>query len=64
MRPEERIPRILEKLEEYWREHQDLRLGQILSNFSIEVMNDADPFYMEDDDFEDLLEEKIEKGEM
>lgn len=64
MRPKDRIPRILENLEEYWKEHPDLRLGQILSNFSREIRNDSDPYYMEDWEFENLLSEKIEKGEV
>jgi uncharacterized protein YihD (DUF1040 family) len=41
----ERIPEVLEAVEEEWREHPDLRLGQLLWTIA-----DSDPFGMEDSD--------------
>ncbi len=32
MRPIERIPKILKRLEEVWKKNPDLRLGQLISN--------------------------------
>jgi hypothetical protein len=48
-RPPERIDTVLSELESYWKEHPDLRLGQIISNISNKNGFGDDPFYMEDD---------------
>jgi len=50
-----RIPRLLEKIENYWTKNPDLRLGQILDNFATE--STIPVFYYEDD----LLESKLDK---
>jgi hypothetical protein len=41
----ERIPEVLEAIEEEWHEHPDLRLGQLLWTIA-----DGDPFGIEDSD--------------
>ncbi len=46
MREPARIARMLSALEHYWRRYPDLRLGQIVGNFS----TGTDPYYIEDDD--------------
>lgn len=55
MRNPKRIPKILNKIEEIWKEYPDLRLGQLISN-----MSDRSPwplFYIEDDELIERLEE-------
>jgi hypothetical protein len=47
-----RIGLMLSALEHYWRRYPDLRLGQIVGNFS----RGTDPYYIEDDDLIALLE--------
>lgn len=49
-RDEERIPTVIEELEEFWKENPDLRLAQIISNASQERSFGKDPFYMEDNE--------------
>lgn len=49
-RNSERIPEVLDAVEEEWREHPDLRLGQLLSNIA-----GGDPCLLEDD----VLMEKL-----
>jgi hypothetical protein len=39
-----RIPRIVKKLEEFWKKHPDLRLGQLIVNASCSI----DPFFAAD----------------
>ena len=51
-----RIERILDALWEYWTEHPDLRLGQIISN-ATPVRQDV--FYLSDDHLEKWLEDAI-----
>ena len=58
MRNPERIPEILKELEEFWEQVPDWRLGQVISNFSYELMGNNDPFYMEDKDLLELLKNK------
>jgi uncharacterized protein YihD (DUF1040 family) len=57
MRDIERIDVLLKLLKDYWKQNQDLRLGQILSI----VAKDKDVFYIEDDNFIEWLEENIYK---
>lgn len=45
MRDIKRIPKILKRLEKLWKEHPDLRLGQLILN----VHRDPCLYYMEDD---------------
>jgi len=47
-RDPERIDEVLEELEEYWKEHPDLRLGQIISNISQHRCGFSDPYYISD----------------
>lgn len=57
-RDEERIPTVLEELEEFWEENPDLRLAQIISNASQERGYGDDVFYMEDEDLLRYLRNK------
>ncbi len=64
MRDPKRIPEILAALGEYWMNHPDLRLGQIVSNMV--PLNPGstiipDPFYMEDEVFLKKLQETLDK---
>lgn len=56
MRPVERIPKLLTLLEKYWRMYPDLRLGQIISNFT---PHGCDPFYNEDDELIAILQKEV-----
>ena len=58
MRNPERISKIIKELERFWEENPDWRLGQIISNFSYEIMGNNDPFYLEDTDLLELLKQK------
>lgn len=57
-RDEERIPTVLEELEEFWEENPDLRLAQIISNASQERGHGDDVFYMEDEELVRYLRNK------
>lgn len=48
MRDPKRIQPLLAALTEYWTQHPDWRLGQIVCNCGREIGH-WDPFYMEDD---------------
>ena len=61
MRDPNRIPEILKELEEFWKQSPDWRLGQVISNFSYELMGNNDPFYMEDKDLLEILKQKNKK---
>lgn len=61
MRNPERIQEVLKELEEFWKQVPDWRLGQVISNFSYELMGNNDPFYMEDDKLLELLQSKNKK---
>ena len=58
MRNPDRIPEVLKELEKLWEQVPDWRLGQVISNFSYELMGNNDPFYMEDKDLLELLKNK------
>lgn len=47
-----RISPVIRKLEEVWREHPDLRLGQLLINCA----GDKDLFNLEDDELMEAME--------
>ena len=50
MRDPERITHILQKLERYWVQHPDLRLGQLIENAkAMATRSEIDTFYVEDD---------------
>lgn len=61
MRNPDRIPEILKELEDFWKQVSDWRLGQVISNFSYELMGNNDPFYMEDKDLLEILKQKNKK---
>ena len=61
MRNPERIPEVLKELEKFWEQVPDWRLGQVISNFSYEIMGSNDPFYMEDKDLLEILKQKNKK---
>lgn len=61
MRDPNRIQEVLKELEEFWKQVPDWRLGQVISNFSYELMGNNDPFYMEDKDLLTTLKQKNEK---
>ena len=58
MRNPERILEVLKELEKFWEQVPDWRLGQVISNFSYELMGNNDPFYMEDTDLLELVKNK------
>jgi len=53
MRDPNRIPRVLKKVEKFWKKYPNLRLGQLLMIFS----EGNDCFYIEDN----ILEKKLDK---
>lgn len=55
-REPDRIDGVLEELEDYWKEHPDLRLGQIIVH--IAERERIDPFYIEDYHLHQKLKEK------
>jgi hypothetical protein len=57
MRDPKRIPRICRKLKEAWMKHPDQRLGQFISNLLGPGPHDV--FFLEDDDWEELIDEVI-----
>ena len=58
MRDPARIKPFLNKLEKYWLEHPDLRLGQVISNTKFFCKTKTELFYVEDD----LLEEGFDNA--
>lgn len=62
MRDPKRITKILDELEEYWNNHPNWRLGQLLSNLSYELSGSNDPFFIEDEALLDILKLKNEKN--
>lgn len=64
VRDEERIDDVLLELEEYWKEHPQLRLAQIITNISIEKGIGPDPYNMEDDTLLNELEFKNENNQV
>ena len=53
MRDKERIRPLLERLEKIWKEHPDLRLGQLILN----VVRDPALYYLEDEEIINSIEE-------
>jgi predicted Zn-dependent protease with MMP-like domain len=63
-RDPDRIPRVLDAIEDYWQEHPDLRLGQLLCILASDAgHDDGDPFHLEDSELERLLTQKTEHQE-
>lgn len=59
MRDISRIPRIIAQLEHCWLKAPDMRAGQLIENIrSFSGIDDL--YYIEDDDFETLLDEFYE----
>lgn len=71
MRDIARIPRILKLIYKYWSKHPDYRFGQLMYNIMmrmpevVQVSRDCavgiDPFYLEDDKFEEYLKILVEE---
>ena len=61
MRDPARINKLLELIKQYWHEHPDLRIGQVL--FSLTYPCTTDIFYVEDDMFIKTLEKKLEEND-
>lgn len=57
MRDPQRIDRIINKLRDYWKIYPDLRFNQLIDN--ILCKNKIDTFYLEDDEFEQMINLKI-----
>lgn len=57
MRNPQRIDIVLNELEEYWKKHPDLRLGQIIANCvrAYDGRVNCDPFFIEDDIMLEIL---------
>ena len=54
MRDPKRIPKFLALLQEYWEKVPDWRFGQLIENIK-RFSGKSDLFYLEDDEFEQLL---------
>ena len=61
MRDEKRIYPFCSELAELWSQYPDLRFGQIMYNVMkyIQYEYGVDPFYMEDDEFMDILRNQL-----
>ena len=55
MRDPQRIDRLLEKIRFIWKNHQDLRLGELINNPGYPFFEDI--YFMEDDELEKKLNE-------
>lgn len=62
-RDPERIDEILEELEKYWKEHPDLRLGQIIGNITQYKCGFRDPYYITDHDMLRAIQRKRERDD-
>lgn len=64
MRDPQRIDRIINKLRKYWKTYPDLRLCQMIFNVATQLSEEmGDMFYVEDDEFEKRLDQKIKEYE-
>ena len=62
MRDPARIKRILDKINEVWQDSPDFRFGQLVHYlFGMTGLEEADIFFIEDDSFEWLIDQKISK---
>ncbi len=65
MRNPDRIPLILKRLENVWKKHSDLRLGQIfVSSDSLLKQKGINMFALEDDELIDEIEKLFEEIKM
>lgn len=63
MRDTNRIPRMMAKLEQIWKQHPDLRIGQMIEIFRHRARDKSDDaFNIEDTKIEKVLDHIIEKG--
>jgi uncharacterized protein YihD (DUF1040 family) len=62
MRDPNRIPRLLQKLEIYWKQNPNLRLGQLVEIIHHHSDTKADVFYVEDDELEHGLEKLLDQN--
>lgn len=62
MRDIKRIPKILDALEIYWENQPDMRLGQLLFALASLDKGMLNPFYYEDSDLLEYLENENNKG--
>jgi uncharacterized protein YihD (DUF1040 family) len=61
MRNPERIDRILKLIEDYWKQHPDMRLTQLIMN----ALNiNEDPYYYEDSTLEQKLIELSKRSKL
>ncbi len=58
-RDSDRIPRILAKFEKIWKGSPDLRFLQMVSNLQANMFDN--PFYLEDNELEERLDNYIKK---
>ena len=58
MRNPERIQPLLDKIAKLWKENPDFRLGQLIMTITMTGEHNPKLFYIEDDDFLKLLEER------
>ena len=59
MREKGRIERITQLIEQIWAMNQDMRLGQLLTNYVFQ--EGVDIWYQEDDITETILQEAVKK---
>ena len=59
MREKGRIERITQLIEQIWAMNQDMRLGQLLTNYVFQ--EGVDLWYQEDDITETILQEAVKK---
>ena len=61
MRDPNRIYKICHKLAEIWSQVPDWRLGQLMTNINqvCKIINDKDPFYVEDDELIKFMEHYV-----
>lgn len=60
MKKQDRISSMMKELRQFWEQHPDWRLGQIISNLSYEVIGENDPFHLDDTKLIETL--KIKNG--
>ena len=60
MRDKKRIKKILQKIESLWEEEYDLRFMQLLTGI-IKPKVSQEHFYLEDEDFEKMLDKMIDR---
>lgn len=59
MRDVNRIKPIMEEMTKMWEKHPDMRLGQLMCNIlgQVDSQFNRDPFYVEDDEFIEMIKE-------